>query len=302
MQRQQVVRMKNYNLNIAGYNIRLESSDDGPDLVPSRRFRMNITESQEYDVLIRIHHGCVRPDEEAERLFVAPYTVEINGYKIRRNEYFWSVYKQNGDLLLVTNFPDSPSKKAMLKFSLSLREWDLWIENAGSETDPLEYPLDGLILYYLTSINANIMIHASGIFYNGRGYLFSGISGKGKTTMASIWDNIGAQVIHDDRLIIRDIDGILRMFNTPIYQNDVPRNAPIDRIFLIEHGDENMIRPLREASAVSHIISNCIQHNYSPEMIARFLGSVSLMCSKIPVATLSFKPDRSIIEYILRND
>ena len=293
--------MRSYTLNIAGYHIRIESADNGPDLVPSRRFRMNIEEVPYYDVCIRVHHGSIRPGENSERLFVAPYVVEVNGYKIKRSEYFWSVYKQNGDLLLITNFPDSPSKKAALKFSLGLREWDLFIENAGSETDPLEYPLDGLILYYLTAINADIMLHASGVYYNGNGYIFSGISGKGKTTMASMWDNIGAQVIHDDRLIIRNIDGMFRMFNTPLYQNDVPRNSPITRIFLIEHGEENSITPLREASSVSHVIANCIQHNYSPDMIARFLGSVSLMCSKVPVATLSFKPDRSIIEYILWN-
>jgi hypothetical protein len=295
--------MRSYNLNIAGYDIRIESADDGPELVPSQRFRLNLVPSHEYDVRIRVHHGSVRPNEDAERLFVAPYVVEIKGHKINKSENFWSVYKQNGDLLLVTSFPDSPTgKKAMLKFSLALREWDLWIENAGYETDPLDYPLDGLVLYYLTSVNADIMIHASGIYYDGRGYLFSGVSGRGKTTMAMLWDNIGAHVIHDDRLVIRKVDDRFRMFNTPIYNNDVPRNAPIDRIFLIEHGDENKMVRLREASSVSHIISNCIQHNYSPDMIARFLGSVSLMCSKIPVSTLTFKPDRSIIEYILRNE
>jgi hypothetical protein len=303
MQKEMIGRMRSYNLNIAGYNIRLESSADGPDLVPSQRFRRNIVQSQDYDVRIRVHHGSIKPDEDAERLFVAPYVVEIHGYKIKRSENFWSVYKQNGDLLLITNFPDSvPGKKATLKFSLALREWDLWIENAGNETDPLDYPLDGLILYYLTSINADIMIHASGVCYDGHGYLFSGVSGKGKTTMAMLWDNIGAQVIHDDRLILRKVDGLYRMYNTPVYKNDVPRNTPIDRIFLIEHGDENKLTPLREASSVSRVIANCIQHNYSSDMIARFLGSVSLMCSKIPVATLSFKPDRSIIEYILRNE
>ena len=58
--------------------------------------------------------------------------------------------------------------------------------------------------------------------------------------------------------------------------------------------------PVKEASAVTHVMANCIQHNYSPDMIARFLGSVSMMCSKITVSTLSFRPDRSIIEYILK--
>ena len=295
--------MRSYTLNIAGYNIRIESLDEGLELVPSQRFRKNITEEHGFDIRIRVHRGSLKPDEDAERLFVAPYFVEINGYKVNKSENFWSVYKQGGDMLLITSFPDSPSgKKATLRFSPALREWDLWIENADHETDPLEYPLDGLVLYYLTAINEDIMIHASGVFYNGKGYLFSGVSGKGKTTIAMLWDNIGALVIHDDRLIIRNIGGVYRMFNTPVYKNDVPRNAPINKIFLIEHGDENNMTPAKEASSVSQVISNCIQHNYSPDMIARFLGSVSMMCSKIPVATLSFKPDRSIIEYILRNE
>jgi hypothetical protein len=103
-------------------------------------------------------------------------------------------------------------------------------------------------------------------------------------------------------MIIRKTDGIYRMYNTPVYRNDVPRSAPVDRIFLISHGNENEMVQIREASAVSMVIANCIQHNYSPDMIARFLGSVSMMCSKVPVSTLSFRPDRSVIEYILRND
>ena len=146
------------------------------------------------------------------------------------------------------------------------------------------------------------MIHASGVYYGGNGYLFSGISGKGKTTMSKIWDNVGAQVIHDDRLIIRNTDGVYRMYNTPVHRNDGPRESPIDRIFFIEHGTDNELSPIKEASAVSYVVANSIQHNYSPDMIARFLGSVSMMCSKVPVATLSFRPDRSIIEYILRNE
>jgi hypothetical protein len=302
LQKQPEIRMRNYNLNIAGYRIRLESSDDGPELVPSRKFRPNMVYGQDYDVRIKVHHGFIKPDIDAERLFVAPYVVEVNGYKITRSINFWSVYKQGGDLLIITNFPDSPDKKATLRLSFGIREWDLYIENAGWHTDPMEYPLDGLILYYLTAINADIMIHASGVCYNGCGYLFSGISGRGKTTMAKLWDNIGAQVIHDDRLIIRNVEGMYRMFNTPIYKDDVPRNAPLDRIFLITHGEENKQAHVKEATAVSMIVSNCIQHNYSPDMIARFLGSVSMMCSKIPVSTLSFRPDRSIIEYILRNE
>jgi hypothetical protein len=164
----------------------------------------------------------------------------------------------------------------------------------------MEYPLDGLILYYLTVIYGDIMIHASGINNAGHGYIFSGVSGKGKTTMAKLWDNSGATVIHDDRLIIRHTGmGGFVMHNTPVYRNDMPHQSPLHKIFLIEHGKKNELIPVRGASCISLLMANCIQHNWNPEIIARLLGSVSIMCSVIPAYRLIFKPDRSVIDLIL---
>ena len=292
--------MRSYNLNIAGYNIRLESAEDGPDLVPGARFQRNISDTGDYDVIIRIHSGHFELPEEIERVFVAPYVIEIKGKKINTRENFWSVYRHQSGMFIGTNFPDySANKKAILKFSLTVRQWDLWIEGNYGSADPLEYPLDGLVLYYLTVINGDIMIHASGVNIAGHGYLFSGVSGKGKTTIARLCDEAGAKVIHDDRLIIRKINSKYHIFNTPVYKDDNPGESHLDRIFLIEHGSENKIVPLKGASAVTLVIANCIQHNYSPEMIARFLGSVSIMCSLVPVANLYFKPDRRVIDHIL---
>ncbi len=166
----------------------------------------------------------------------------------------------------------------------------------------MEYPLDALILYYLTIFYGDIMIHASGINNTGRGYLFSGVSGNGKTTLAKLWYRSGAVVINDDRLILRKRGGGYVMYNIPLYIDDEPRESPVHKIYLIGHGEENRQVLLKGASAVSHIMANCIQQNWNKEIIARLLGSVSIMCSTVPVFRLSFVPDRRIIEYILENE
>jgi hypothetical protein len=109
-------------------------------------------------------------------------------------------------------------------------------------------------------------------------------------------------VIHDDRLIIRKtIDGYT-MHNTPVYDNDTPRQSPLDKIFIIEHGQENRIIPVTGASAVSLVMANCIQHNWGPEIVSGLLNSVSDMCMKVPVFRLAFKPDSSVIDKILENE
>jgi hypothetical protein len=295
--------MRKYNLNIAGYNISFEASPGGPDLITSERFLRNICATCESDIYITVHKGSFKLPKTAERVFHAPLVEEINGVQIRHKSNFWSIWKYHSDLFIQTIFPLSSSEKsATLKFSLTSREWDLWIEADDNKIDPFEYPLDGLVLYYLTVIYGDIMIHASGINRNGRGYLFSGVSGKGKSTIARLWEESGAMVIHDDRLIIRKTEKGYKMYNTPVYNNDVPQESSLDKIFLIEHGMENKLTPVKGALAISLVMTNCIQHNWGHDIIARLLGSVSIMCATVPTVKLSFKPDKSVINLILKNE
>jgi len=295
--------MRNYNLNIAGYCIGFEATAFGPDLIPSQRFLRNICNPTECDLLISVNLGSLTLPTEAERVFHAPFVEEVNGIQIRHKANFWSIWKHRNELYIQTVLPLSSSEKsAVLKFSLTTSKWDLWIDSYETKIDPFEYPLDGLILYYLTVINGDFMIHASGVNNMGRGYIFSGVSGKGKSTLAGLWDKTGAKVIHDDRLIVRKSGTSYIMYNTPVYNNDEPHESPLNKIFIIEHGIENKLVPVSGAHAVSLVMANCIQHNWGQEIIARLLGSVSIMCGAIPVIKLSFRPDKSVIDYILENE
>ena len=295
--------MRSYNINIAEYHIRLEAVADSPELVPSSRFLRNICNENGSDVLIRVHSGKYILPTGAEMVLSAPCVKEINDIRINNKDEFWNVYKHHNELYIRTPFPlSSENKRATLKFSLSDMEWELWLEGADKEIDPLEYPLDGLILYYLTVIHGDIMIHASGINNASHGYIFSGVSGKGKTTMAKLWNDHGAGIIHDDRLILRKTVSGYSMFNTPVYDNDDPRDSPLNKIFIIEHGISNRLVEVKGAAAVSLVMANCIQHNWNSDIIAQLMDSVSIMCMTVPVVRLYFKPDRSVIDYILENE
>jgi hypothetical protein len=297
------LKMKGYCLNIAGYKISIISEDMGLELTPDERFKGSICPDNGADISISVHAGPFIMPDKAERVFHAPLVEEIDGAFVKKEDNFWSVYRDNEDLFIKTIFPYSASEKnAILRFSLANRSWDLYIDGAGESADPLEYPLDGLILYYLTAIHGDIMVHASGVDHSGNGYIFSGVSGKGKTTMARLWDKAGSRVIHDDRLIVRNIEGRYLMFNTPVYKNDSPSQSEISAIFLISHGKENMIIPVTGAQAVSLFLANCIQHNWNRELVEKLIGSVSALCTKVPVSLLRFKPDNEITELIISNE
>ncbi|MGE5421581.1 MAG: hypothetical protein ACM3UT_15440 [Chloroflexota bacterium] len=259
--------------------------------------------SGEPDLTLKVFSVDCKIPAGATRVFHAPYVEEVEGVRYQRNPEFWSVWKHGGQIYITTVFPQSSEQEsAVLKFELQSNSWELWIEGKGGKADPFEYPLDGLILYYLTVVNNDLMIHASGINYNSRGYLFSGISGQGKTTMASIWGDAGAKVIHDDRLVLRRDGGKYRMYNTPVYDNDEPRESSLDKIFLISHGCENKLAKVEGAAAVSLVMANCIQQNWGIEITRGLLDSLTSLCNGVPVYRLEFVPDKSVIEYILRND
>ena len=295
--------MRNYILNIANYKIRFENPSGDLDLIPSERFQRFISENNDYDVLIKVYSNGSKLPPDGVKVFSAPYVEEINGIRIKKNDKFWSVFRNEDELYIQTDFPFSSEKRSgTLRFSLDNKIWELFITGNGPTVDPMDYPLDGLILYYLTAIHGDIMIHASGVSFEGKGYIFSGVSGKGKTTMTELWDKHGARIIHDDRLIIRKTLTGFSMYNTPVYRNDEPRESTLDIIFIIDHGTENELIPVRGASAITSLITNCIQHNWSEAIIKRLLDSASGICTSVPFYHLWFRADQSIIDYLLQHE
>lgn len=289
-------------LEIAGYRIKLGSADMKKRLLPGSRFENFIVPDDmngSYDLEITVHPGIKDVPPGARCVFNAPYAEEAGGRRETLSPEFWSVWSSGGMLYLKTVYPGSGGRRSLLSFSPDSISWDLYTGDSGNAYDPLEYPLDGLILYYLTVMKGDIMIHASGIRHAGKGYIFSGVSGRGKTTMAGLWQGRGAKVIHDDRLIISRKNGRYRFGNTPVYDNEKPEGTGLDRIYIIGHGDGNSSQRITGAEAVTAVMANCIQHNWGKRTVETLLGSVSDLCGAIPVYRLAFSPCDSVIDHIL---
>ncbi len=174
--------------------------------------------------------------------------------------------------------------------------------NEAAGINPLPYPLDGLLLYFLSSAMGDIMIHGSGVICGGRGWIFTGRSGSGKTTMAGIFDHAGDRVIHDDRLILRRDAGGWVMHSTPVYRNDEPRSAAVSHLWGITHGRSNVSTPVTGAEAVAMVLSNCVQQNRDREAASRLAEAVEELVSSVRVSRLSFVPDNLIRDYLIARE
>jgi hypothetical protein len=219
------------------------------------------------------------------------------------DQHFFSIY-QRGDSykLIIYNQqqPDLVQQVAVLNNQLN--EWEVYCnQSVEQKIIPLQYPFGPLMLYYLTVKFDAIMLHSSGVSDKEKGRVFTGFSGVGKSTMAGLWQKAGCEIINDDRLIIRKVNDAYKIYNTPMFYVDAPKEAALHSISLIHHAAENSLNKLNGAYAVSRVMAHCIQHSYSNNFIHHHLEFLSQLCANISVYEVGFKPDNKIVDFIKEN-
>ena len=218
--------------------------------------------------------------------------------------YEWNVYESADHFSLIIKLKESPSVvSAKAVFQLDKREISVDLKLAGAvkqiSLDPFFQPLGPLMLSYITHSHNGLLIHASGVNDGRNGYVFSAVSGTGKSTMARLWQSKGAQIINDDRLILVPRDGNILMTNTPMpYYQDVYKECNVTAIFLLKQSKTNYLKRLTGAPAIAKMMANCIQFLYNKEMVEQHLKSISGIVEQIPVFELGFKPTTEITDII----
>jgi hypothetical protein len=170
---------------------------------------------------------------------------------------------------------------------------------------PLEYPLDELLMIHRLSRGEGVEVHAVGISdENGRGHLFLGHSGAGKSTTARLWlDRPGVRILSDDRIILRTRNSQIWMFGTP-WHGDAgiasPDSAPLSGIYLLEHGDSNERRSLPPGRAAAELFTRSFVTHHSGEGIRFTLEFLDRVAREVPCSIFKFVPDESAVEAICR--
>ena len=175
----------------------------------------------------------------------------------------------------------------------------------GIATYPLEYPLDEVLMIHRLARGEGVEVHAVGIVdETGRGNLFLGHSGAGKSTSARLWQSrAGVHILSDDRIILRVRDGKICMFGTP-WHGDAgiasPDSAPLDEIYFLEHAQSNEIVSLRAGLAAAELFTRCFVPHHCAEGLQFALSFVERVTREIPCNVFRFVPDESAVEAICR--
>jgi len=171
---------------------------------------------------------------------------------------------------------------------------------------PLEYPLDELLIMHRLTQEKAIELHGSGIVRaNGVGNLFIGHSGAGKSTTTRLWtEREGVEVLSDDRIIVRHDPSSptgMRMYGTPWHGEAMyasPNSASLARIFVLEHGQGNVITPLTPSQAVAELFARSFVPFHRHEYVDSALVFLEELANAVPVYRYAFEPDQRAVEKI----
>jgi hypothetical protein len=184
-----------------------------------------------------------------------------------------------------------------------LKDVDLYFPDpSGRFLHPFFGPtIELLMINYLAKSNS-IIVHACGIELAGRGILFVGESGAGKSTVANMWRQMdGVEILSDDRIILRKKKGHYWMYGTP-WHGDAkigsPQRAKVERIFFIGHAQNNSIKDLNRAQAVLEYLKASFPPYWDIGGMEMAMDFFNDLAASVPSQVLAFKPDKSVIGFI----
>jgi hypothetical protein len=145
------------------------------------------------------------------------------------------------------------------------------------------------------------LVHAASAIRGGKAFLFSGLSGAGKTTISRLAPP-DATLLTDEISYVRREGKRYMAYGTP-FAGELARvgencSAPLSALFLLEKGLQNCIEPVGPSEAMRRLLRNILFFADDPELVKLVFQSACEFASLVPIRRLVFVPDQRVWEII----
>lgn len=246
-------------------------------------------------------------DEKFRDLLVSHYAGFIANAANSKIEFDVDVVPLTPEL----NDENADSSDSDVKVSITNGEWCFRRSDFVAQWDPLErhgrvrqpatpYSVDAFLRIMHTLILAQqggFLLHAASAVRNGRAFVFSGVSGAGKTTISRLAPP-DARLLTDEISYIRpEGDGYLACGTPFCGELERPGTncfSPIHSIFLLAKGTENRIDPLPASEALRCLLRNILFFAEDTELVKSVFRSAWDFVQRLSVRRLTFVPDARV--------
>jgi len=212
----------------------------------------------------------------------------------------WSLHRAGGGMLFEMLAHHPPRRRSLfVARRRGLRR--LWFQ--GADRDPFAGPALELLFVLHLAEHGGLLLHGCGFARGGRGLLFLGESGAGKSTIARLLAREGAgEIVSDDRVILRrDGRGGFLLYGTPWHGEArfaARGGVPLAAAFLLRHGREHRKIPLSRPAAVSGLLQCSFPPLWDRGAMAETLRRFDELAGRVPFFALEFLPDRGVLELL----
>lgn len=161
-----------------------------------------------------------------------------------------------------------------------------------------EYALDSLLriqLSWMLLVRWGFLLHAATVTRNGWAYIFTGRSGAGKSTVASLAPE--GSVLTDEISLVRREEGEWRAYGTPFWGEfrAAGRNvsAPVKGIFRLIQATENRVEAMESREFLKTLMPNILFFSREREANARLLEIAERASNEVAGYALAFRKDAS---------
>ena len=155
-----------------------------------------------------------------------------------------------------------------------------------------------MVLYALaTAAAGTVLFHAAVVSHEGKGYMFLGPSGTGKSTHARLWLKYidGTALVNDDNPVVRLADDGLPVVygspwsgKTPCYRNV---SYPLGGIVLLSQAPYNKIHRLGGIHAYASLVASISGKRWDSRVADGLHATENALASTVPVWHLECLPD-----------
>ena len=179
-------------------------------------------------------------------------------------------------------------------------EWEPATSKGRIRQSPNPYSIDAVLRILhslLLAKQGGFLLHAASAIKNGKAFLFAGVSGAGKTTIARLAPE-DATLLTDEISYVRKQGNVYAACGTP-FTGELQRlgedtSAPIAALYFLAKGPTNRIEPVPAAEAARVLLSNILFFAKDQEMVGALLHYACEFVNRIPVCRLAFVPDSRV--------
>lgn len=156
-----------------------------------------------------------------------------------------------------------------------------------------------LVYAFRTTALDTLLFHSSTVVREGKGYMFLGHSGTGKSTHSQQWLKAfpDALLLNDDNPVVRLMEnGEIRVYGSPWSGKTacyIADSAPVQALVQLAQAPENKIERLRMTQAYPYILGSVSGLKILPEAMDAIYSSIARLLECCPVYRLECLPNET---------